>query len=225
MKILYIHQYFHTPEQGGGTRSYWIARKMVERGHQVVIITQSDEYKIKTIVNYENFKVIYLKGNYSNYMSKWNKVYSFISFMYKSILESTNQRDVDCVFATSTPLTIGIPALILKWLKNIPYVFEVRDLWPEFPIQIGAIKNKFLISILQFLEKTIYKNANHVIALSPGMQDGVIKYIPKSKTTVIPNMSKPDKFYPRLQDDALYEKYKLDKDKFFIVHFGAIAPK
>src|SRR6185312_16720347 len=99
--------------------------------------------------------------------------------------------DIDIVYATSTPLSVAIPAMVIKWLKGTPFIFEVRDLWPEVPIQMGAIKNKFIIKLLYKLEKKIYTSAKHVVALSPGMYDGVIKYgISPDKVSMVPNMSK-----------------------------------
>jgi glycosyltransferase involved in cell wall biosynthesis len=126
------------------------------------------------------------------------------------------------VFATSTPLTIGFPALILKWFRRIPFVFEVRDLWPEAPIQMGVIKNKFVIYCLKIFEKTIYNNANSIIALSPGMEKGVLECVNGSKTVaMIPNMAKIDLFYPRERDKNM-SKY-IDFDKFNVIYFGTIG--
>ncbi len=105
----------------------------------------------------------------------------FLKFMIQSTYFAFKEKDVDFVIATSTPLTVAFPALMRKWFKNTPFIFEVRDLWPEVPIQLGGIKNKILIKFLKWLKKTTYKNASHVVALSPGMQAGVTKHIPKEK--------------------------------------------
>src|SRR5690606_1718460 len=117
----------------------------------------------------------------------------------------------------------GITALYMKWFKKIPYIFEVRDLWPEVPIQMGAFKSPLIVKPTRWFEKTIYKNAKHVIALSPGMQDGVIKYIPKEKASMIPNMAKMDEFWPRDKNYNLIEQLRLKKDSFKIVHFGSLG--
>ena len=88
---------------------------------------------------------------------------------------------------------------------------------------MGAIKNSWTIKTTRLLEKVIYKNASRVIALSPGMQAGVVKYIPKEKTSMIPNMAKMDEFWPRGKNDQLMEKLGLKKDSFKIVHFGSLG--
>jgi len=224
MKILYIHQYFKTPSEPGGTRSYWIAQALLKRGHEVVMISSSNKFKDnKVSKKIDGIEVIYIKEEYNQNMSILRRLKSFVSFMLKSSSTALKQKDVDLVFATSTPLTVGFPALIMKWFKKIPYIFEVRDLWPEVPIQMGAMKNKFLRALAVKFEKTIYRNAQHVIALSPGMRDGVVKFIDKDKTSMIPNMSKVDQFFPRAKNEEFAEKIGLKSDTFKLVHFGALG--
>src|SRR5699024_6122687 len=197
-KILYIHQYFKTHSEPDGTRSYCIALELIKQGHQITMVTANpkavEEREEKEI---DGIKVIYLKEAYSQDMSIKQRLSSFIGFVRKSIQEAKTHKDIELVIATSTPLTVGITALYMKWFKKAPYIFEVRDLWPEVPIQMGAFKSPFIVKPTRWFEKKIYQNAEHVIALSPGMQDGVVKYIPKERTSMIPNMSKIDQFWPR----------------------------
>ena len=225
MNILYIHQYFKTPEEPGGTRSYWISQELIKRGHHVTVICATNErHPEATRLTANGIDVIYVKNEYNNYMPAYKKVISFISFIMAAIKAAKKEKDIDLVFATSTPLTVGYVAMRLKKIKHWRYVFEVRDLWPEFPIQIGAIKNKFVIKYLRGLERRIYKNSEFVIALSPGMQDGVVATgMPKEKTAMIPNMSKPDKFFPHEPDSAIVKEFDLDLTKFNVVHFGSMG--
>jgi len=182
--ILYIHQYFNTPSEAGGTRSYWLAKKLVDNGYNVTIYTTSgsidDNIVIKIV---DGIKVVYIKSNYNQIMSISKRIYSFLSFMIKASFYAFREKSIDLVFATSTPLTVGFPALFLKKIKKIPYIFEVRDLWPEVPIQMGGLKNKLLQKLAILFEKTIYKNAKYIIALSPGMYDGVVKHVSSSKVS------------------------------------------
>ena len=225
MKLLYIHQYFKTPAEPGGTRSYWISKEMIKRGHQVVMITSTNKNHPNAGVEMiDGIEVHYVKNAYNNYMSIPRKLWSFVNFIRLAIKESKKQKDIDLVFATSTPLTVGYIALKLKKAKGWKYVFEVRDLWPEFPIQIGAIKNKLAIKYLQKLEKNIYQQSEHVIALSPGMKDGVIAAgIPENKCTMVPNMSKPDEFFPHEPSKDIIEKFNIDMTKFNVIHFGSMG--
>ena len=172
----------------------------------------------------DGIEVHYIKNEYSNYMSKLAKLKSFGKFLIKSTKEAMKEKNVDVVFATSTPLTVGGVALALKRLKKWPYVFEVRDLWPEFPIQIGAIKNKTVQKMLRKFEKRIYDRSNHVVALSPGMKDGVIASgTPEEKVTIVPNMSKPEEFFPHEPNMAVANEFGIDMSKFNIIHFGSMG--
>src|SRR5690606_17517480 len=131
MKILYIHQYFKTPKEPGGTRSYWIARKLIEKGHHVTMLTSSDRYtESNKRQEIDGINVIYIKESYDQRMNVVRRLIAFTNFMLKATIIAFKQKDIDLVIATSTPLTIGFPALVLKKIKKVPYVFEVRDLWP-----------------------------------------------------------------------------------------------
>lgn len=225
MKILYIHQYFVTPQEPGATRSYWISKELVKRGHYVTVITGNSESKHEPgRFDREGIDVIYVKNLYNNSQTKLQKVWSFFKFIFQSIAVAAKEKDVDLVYATSTPLTIGAVALALRTLKGWRYVFEVRDLWPEFPIQVGAVTNPVLIWFLRKFEKRIYKRSEHVVALSPGMQEGVIKAgTPVEKTSMIPNMSKPDIFYPHEVNMDIVKQFDIDLTKFNVIHFGMLA--
>jgi|SRR5690554_368940 len=229
-KILYINQYFKHPAEPGITRSYWIAKELINRGYEVVMLAHRNELldhvknvKPVEITNIDGIKVIYIKNKYSNDMGVVKRAISFVNFMIRSTKYAYKEKDVDLVIATSTPLTVAFPALIRKWFKKTPFVFEVRDLWPEVPIQMGAIKNKILIKFLRWFEKITYKNALHVVALSPGMLDGVLKYVPKENTSMIPNMAKIDKFWPREPNDKLIQSMGLRKDSFKAIYFGQMG--
>src|SRR5690554_2860437 len=224
-KILYIHQYFKTPKEPGGTRSYWLAQELLKNGYEVTMVTTNKHQK-EPIQEYDadGIKVISYGIFYNQSMGIKDRLKSFTDFMVKSTRYALkHSKEYDFVFATSTPLTVGIPALLAKWFKKKKYIFEVRDLWPEVPIQMGAFKNPLVIGITRWLEKTIYKNAEHIIALSPGMQDGVVKYVSKEKTSMIPNMSKKDEFWPREKDYDLMEQIGLKRDYLKVIHFGSLG--
>ena len=225
MNILYIHQYFVTPQEPGATRSYWISKELVRRGHHVTVITGNSESKhAPGRFNRDGIDVIYVNNLYNNSQTKMQKVWSFVKFIFQSISVAKKEKNVDLVYATSTPLTIGAVALALRALKGWRYVFEVRDLWPEFPIQVGAVKNPLLIWALRKFEKRIYKCSEHVVALSPGMQEGVVKAgTPVRKTSMIPNMSKPDIFHPHEVDMEIVKRFGIDLNKFNVIHFGMLA--
>lgn len=224
MKILYIHQYFKTPREPGATRIYFLVEQLINDGHEVTVITQKKTGEIaREVVHIDGIKIVYLKNAYSNEMSIAARIKSFYLFMYKASLEAFKHKDTDLVIATSTPLSVGLPAFLLKKFRSIPFVFEVRDLWPEVPIQMGGLTNPIAKKLAIWFEKTIYKNAEHVVALSPGMYDGVIKYVGRDKVSMIPNMAKIDRFWPREKNFQIIQDLGLRVDSFKVIHFGTMG--
>jgi glycosyltransferase involved in cell wall biosynthesis len=209
MKILYIHQYFKTPDEGGANRSYFMAQALKAKGHEVEMLTAHNE------ANPLSKKVDGLKVHYLPVFLQ------FISLSKKFLREN---HDYKKVITTSTPLTVGFIALWIQKKFNIPYIFEVRDLWPEAPIQMGVIKNPLLKYWLEKQELKFYKNAERVIALSPGMRNHIEKKAPEVKVELIPNVADCDFFeMVNEKDEDLVLQYGV-KNKFVVSYFGAIGP-
>lgn len=233
MRVLYIHQYFTTRDGTTGTRSYEFAKYLTKQGHSVTVITGDSFLKkiepIKQSVFTKEYKlagirVIAIKNNYSNYMGFIQRIISFLKFMILSSVVALKLKNHDIIYATSTPLTVAIPALLTKKIKKVPYIFEVRDLWPEAPIQIGAIKSRISIRLLKSLEKKTYREARRIVTLSPGMEKGVLDTgISEKKVITIPNCSDLDLFGDISEKpDALLSKYQIH-DKFVVVHGGSMG--
>jgi glycosyltransferase involved in cell wall biosynthesis len=198
MKVIYLHQYFNTPEMSGGTRSYEIARRLVAAGNEVHMVTSWRNNDCSTsdwfTTNESGITVHWLPVTYSNHMSYLQRIFAFLRFAIFS-MSKTKELQGDIIFATSTPLTIAIPAVFAARKKNIPMVFEVRDLWPELPVAMGALRNPVLRWLATKLEKWAYDHSEAIIALSPGMKDGIIRAgYPSSRIAVIPNSSDNTEF-------------------------------
>ena len=198
MKIIYLHQYFNTPQMSGGTRSYEMAGRFVAAGHEFHMITSSREGNnnasrwVEEII--DGIHVHWLAVPYLNNMDFKGRILAFLKFAVASGIKACKIGG-DMIFATSTPLTIALPAVYAKMRLRKPMVFEVRDLWPELPIAVGVLKNPFLKESAKWLERFAYKNASHLVALPPGMADGVIKSgYPPDMLHVIPNSCDIDLF-------------------------------
>ncbi len=202
MHILYLHQYFVPPDGKGATRSYEVAKRMVQRGHKVTMITSSAAfppgYEFGSGANFlsiDGIDVRVLDVPYSNRLSYAQRLRAFVDFALRSTVQALREKDVDVVFATSTPLTIAIPAIAGKFRHRCPMIFEVRDLWPELPIAVGALKNPLIIRLARLLEATAYRNAVRVVALSPGMAAGIeATGYPRERIATIPNACDIDLF-------------------------------
>ncbi|NWO07112.1 MAG: glycosyltransferase family 4 protein [Alteromonadaceae bacterium] len=193
MKVIYLHQYFNIPSMSGGTRSYEIARRMVAAGHEVHMVTsyreQDSDRKGWFQTEEAGIQVHWYPVPYSNHMGFLQRVKAFFAFALAARKKAV-ELEGDIIFATSTPLTIALPAVPAARKKKVPMVFEVRDLWPEMPIAVGALKNPLLRFAARRLEHWAYHNAEAVVALSPGMKAGVVRTgYPAENVAVIPNSS------------------------------------
>lgn len=203
MLILYLHQHFTTREGSWGTRSYEFSRLLHEMGHEVTIICGASDRsglshrdgQLLEEHDLGNMRVLSLNVPYGQHMGYLRRMASFVWFMLLASWVALRQRDTDVIFATSTPLTIGVPALIAALFRRRPFVFEVRDLWPDVPIGLGVLRNRVFVALARSLEWLIYHRARHIVALSPGMKAGVVRRgIPPDRVTVIPNSSDNDLF-------------------------------
>lgn len=220
-RILYIHQYFKTPEEGGAIRSYYLAKGLVEQGFSVEMLTAHSE-KIPTHTQIDGINVHYLPVPYSNEMGFVKRLFSFYRFVKLAKKYIPQIKDIDLAYITSTPLTVGYLGLWLKNKKNIPYVFEVRDLWPTAPIEIGVIKGSLFKKYLYRLEKKIYQNAERIVALSPDMQKWIEEVAPSQTVDVIPNMA-DCAFFQQENKDPRLEAFYHAQNKFVITYFGSIG--
>jgi glycosyltransferase involved in cell wall biosynthesis len=197
MKVLYFHQHFVTPQGAGGIRSYAMARKLLERGHRVTMVCGSmgggDTGLSAPFVRgmrrgwVDGIEVIELDLPYSNSHGFLIRASIFLKFALRSVVLALREP-YDVVFATTTPLTAGIPGIVARWLRGKRFVFEVRDLWPELPREIGVISNPVVLGMMSVLEWLSYKSAHLLVGLSPGIVDGIARLgIDRNRIALIPN--------------------------------------
>ncbi|WP_052125159.1 glycosyltransferase family 4 protein [Vibrio sinaloensis] len=197
MKVLYFHQHFSTPKGTSGTRSYEMARRLIHHGHSVTMVCGSygggetglsepfAAGKREGVV--EGIHIIEFNLAYSNADGFFKRALTFAKFALKSIRLALTER-YDVLFATTTPLTAGIPGIVARWLRGKPFVFEVRDLWPELPKEMGVITNPVILGMMSALEWVSYRSAHRCIGLSPGIVEGIKRRgVANSRITMVPN--------------------------------------
>ena len=196
MKLLYIVQYFTFPNEADGTRPYDLAVSFVREGVDVTVLTSDTSGKAREKWSYierDGLKVYRLNCPYDNKMGFFRRIVSFCKFFINVSIKQFS-FDYDLMLSSSTPLTNGIPALVAKYFRNKPYIFEVRDVWPGVPIAMGYFKNKLIQKMLYAFEKEIYKKASYVVPLSIGMDENIKRRYPNDKSVVIPNISELNRF-------------------------------
>ena len=202
-------------------RSYYLAKALVDKGISTVVITTHNGSAIKKEM-VEGIEVHYLPIPYDNSFGFFKRVSSFLEFVWSIVREAGEFRDANICYAISTPLTIGLAAIWIKVRYKIPYYFEVGDLWPEAPGQLGIIKNSLLKSFLYKLEKSIYKRAEAIVALSEAIKEEIQRKVTGKKIYIIPNMADIDFYQPTAKRPDLEERFSV-RNKFVVSYIGTIG--
>lgn len=234
MKILLIHQAFVGPNEAGGTRHYELGQYLIRQGHKFTIVASNLSYLTgqstvegKGLVKeqiIDNIRVLRAYTYPSLHKSFVWRIISFLSFMFTSIIAALRAGKIDLVIGTSPPIFQALSAWLVSLLRRRPFLLEVRDLWPEFAIDMGVLKNPILISLSRWLERFLYARATHIVVNSPAYRDYLIqtKGIAENKVTLIPNGVDTTVFSGEENGDAIREKYRLD-NKFVVTYAGALG--
>jgi glycosyltransferase involved in cell wall biosynthesis len=210
VRVVYLHQYFLTPAEAGGVRSFHFARALASRGHDVHVVTATPPAAAVTsgpgaggasargraVETFDGVTVHRIDVPYDNAMTDRRRIRAFLSFALRGARLARSLRG-DVVVATSTPLTIAIPGIAATAGRRSPLVFEVRDSWPEVPLALGSLRNPLARTAALVLERLAYASSSTVVALSPGMADSVVRAgHPRGRTVVVPNVSDLERFDP-----------------------------
>lgn len=233
MHLLLIHQAFAGPDDPGGTRHFEFARHLVREGHTVTIVASNLAYKTgKPVVplrglvaeqQIEGVRVLRAYTLPTIHRSFVWRVVAFLSFMLTSAIAALRAGNVDLVMGTSPPIFQAVSAWIVSVLRRRPFLLEVRDLWPEFAIDIGVLKNPVLIWLSRRLEAFLYARATHLLVNSPAYRDYLMtKQVADERITLIPNGVDPTMFDPHADGSRLRKQTGLE-DKFVVTYAGALG--
>lgn len=206
MTILYIHQLFKTPAEGGGIRSWYLANALVKAGHAVQMISSHNEKEGSEII--DGIQVHYVHIPYDNSFGFMRRLWAYGWFVLKARQVAKKIGTADLAYVMTTPLTTGFIATWIKRKLNIPYYFEVGDLWPDIPIEMGVIKNPALKKWLFSKEKEFYDQAEKVIALSPDIAANICTKT-ATPVEVIPNMADTAFFKPTFRTEEISHEMPL----------------
>lgn len=233
MKILMLVQIFETPRDTGSERHYFIAKSFAQSGHQVEVVTANIDYKnacprfdaksSSRIVDGGGVKITYLPVYTRIRGSFWGKLAFFLSFCFAAIREIASAKDVNAVYAVSTPLTVGALGLLASKLKRVPFYFEVTDLWPDAAIETGAVKSKTLITMARALERICYASADRIVCLTEGIRRGVLAHKGSAKKALlVPNGVDFSLFEPVPEEETARLRSSLGfNGKFVAMYIGA----
>lgn len=233
MKILLINQVFVSPEEPGHTRHFEMGKYLKDRGHELVIVASDLNYQTgqRTVARRglyaeQSFDGVRVLRSYiypAIHRSYFWRVIAFFSFMFSSIWTALRVRDVDLIIGTTPPIFQAVSAWLVAVARRKPFLLEVRDLWPEFGIGMGVLKNPVIIGLSRWLEAFLYKRATHILVNSPAYRDYMLaKGVSGGKVTCIPYGTDVEMFNPSVDGSFIRRKLNLE-DKFVVLYAGALG--
>lgn len=233
MKILLINQVFVSPDEPGHTRHFEMGKYLKERGHELVIVASDLNYQTgqRTVERrglyaeqiFDGVRVLRSYIYPAIHRSYFWRVIAFFSFMFSSIWTALRVKDLDLVMGTTPPIFQAASAWVVAALRRKPFLLEVRDLWPEFGISMGVLKNPLIIALSRWLENFLYKRATHILVNSPAYREYMLaKGVPADKVTYIPYGTDVDMFNPSIDGSSIRKELKLE-DRFVVLYAGALG--
>jgi len=233
MKILLVNQVFVSPDEPGHTRHFEMAKFLQTRGHELVIVASDLNYQTggrtvahKGVFAEQNFDGVHVLRSYmypALHRSYFWRTISFFSFMFSSMWTALQVRDVDLVMGTTPPIFQAVSAWFVSLVRRKPFLLEVRDLWPEFGVSMGVLRNPIVIGLGRWLEKSLYARATHILVNSPAYKEYMIaKGVPEKKITYIAYGTDVDMFNPQVDGSSIRDELNL-QDKFVVLYAGALG--
>ncbi|HEX9330815.1 MAG TPA: glycosyltransferase family 4 protein, partial [Anaerolineales bacterium] len=233
MKILLLNQSFVSPDEPGHTRHFEMAKYLRGCGHEMVIVGSDSNYQtgLRTVERkglyveqmIDGVRVLRAYSAQTLHRSYFWRFISFFSFMFSSVWAALQVKNVDLIMGTTPPIFQAVSAWFVAFVRRKPFLLEVRDLWPEFAISMGVIKNPMVIALAHWLEKFLYARATHILVNSPAYKEYILgKGVPEDKITFVPYGTDINMFNPNVDGSTIREKLGL-KDKFLVLYAGAMG--
>lgn len=231
MHILIIHQAFASLDEPGGTRHHEFARLLAARGHRVTVIASPVSYITGASLTPSplpsgeghrgegGVKILRAAVYSAHHKSFLHRLLAFFSFMLSSFWLGLGVQGVDLVWGTSPPIFQGVTAWVLARLKGARFLFEVRDLWPQFAVAVGVLRNPLLIRASEWLESALYRHSDRVMVNSPGFRAQVEARGAKC-VTLVPNGADPAMFNPHDRGEDFRRAHDLE-GRFVVTYAGA----
>ncbi len=235
MKILLINQSFVSPNEPGHTRHFEMAQYLRKHGHELVIVGGDVNYQTgqqttkrqrifeNVEQNIDGVRILRAYVYPSLHRSYFWRIVSFFSFMFSSVWTALQVKDFDLVMGTTPPIFQAVSSWVVSLVRRKPFLLEVRDLWPEFGIGMGVLKNPVIIAMSRWLENFLYARATHILVNSPAYRKYLLeKGIPESKVTFIPYGTDVEMFNPGVDGTVIRNKLGVG-DKFIVLYAGAMG--
>lgn len=234
MKIIFLTDQFPPERNVPATRTWEHVSRWVKEGHEVTIITTAPNHPEGKLLNgyknrwyatemMEGVRVVRVKSYITANQGVFKRTLDYLSFMVTGGVAALFQPRPDVLVSTSPQFFCAVAGWVVTRLRCLPWVFELRDLWPESIVAVGAMKESLAIRLLTWLEMTMYRAADRVVAVTNGLKQNLVdRGIDPGKISVVRNGCDTTRFYPRPKDEALLDRFGL-RGKFVAGYFGTIG--
>ncbi|MGH2562389.1 MAG: glycosyltransferase family 4 protein [Thermomicrobiales bacterium] len=235
MKLLLIHQIFVSGREPGSTnRHYEFGKWMIARGDQLAVVgSQINYHSGKQVHNdrgglyykeeTDGIEILRAFAPEGHHRSFLRRILAFNVFAVTSLWAGLRVQQIDVVMGTCAPIFQVPTALLVARLRRKPFVFEVRDLWPDFAIEMGVLQNAVLKVLARRLEQFLYRQADHILVNSPAFRDHLVaEGVPPSKISFVPNGVTVEKFNPADKGESIRARLGLG-DKFIVMYAGTLG--
>ncbi|MCP4589553.1 MAG: glycosyltransferase family 4 protein [bacterium] len=232
MRLLYIHQHFVSGDGFGPNRSYDVSRHLVNMGHEVVMVCgiywqsgleEMPWWRWFRTDWIDGIKVVVCNVPYHNKMGIPARMWAFFKYMILATIAAVRERGIDLFFVTSTPTTVAVPGRIAATLKRRPYIFEVRDLWPEDLLAAERIKPGLQYKVWEWLEKFGYGKARKILLVSKGFHDRLLErgFPPEMLETIV--LGADGALFAELKPNHEYLRHHGLEGKTIAVYAGSVS--
>ena len=228
LTVTFLTHYF-PPEVGAPqARLSELAKRMVEQGVKVIVVTGMPNYPSGVVMEgYRDRWWMTEKINGATVLRTWviparnqgffKRIVNHLSFTFSSLSAIERLGPVDVIFVESPPLLIGLSALIYSWASRAPFVFNVSDIWPQSAVELGALHNPLVIRMAEWLERYVYQRAARISVVTQGILDQLAaRGIPREKLFLLTNAVDASTFKPAPPDRELAERLGVDGRKVFL---------
>ena len=234
LNILFLTDNFPPERNVPAMRTWEHVSRWVKDGHKVTIITTAPNFpQGKPLAGYTNrwymkedmggVTVIRVKSYIAANEGFLKRILDYVSFMVTGGIVAMFQKRPDILITTSPQFFCAVAGWVVSRLRRLPWIFELRDLWPASIVAVGAMKEGIAIKTLYWMEMSMYRAADRVIAVTKGLkQDLVDRGIPSDKIVVVRNGADTNRCTPRPKDATFVEKFGL-QGKFVVGYYGTIG--
>lgn len=235
MRILFLSHYYSPEVNAPATRTSEHCIRWARAGHDVTVVTCAPNCPNGVVYpGYRNslwpqteviegVRVVRVGTYLAPNAGTVRRILNFLSYMVMAVLASLRQPRPDVIVATSPQFFCGWAGVLVSWFRRVPFVLEIRDIWPESIEAVGAMRSRLLLRVLEWLERRMYLAADHIVAVGDGYRDRIVQRADVAHhISVITNGVDPARFVPRPPDPAFLRAWNLD-GKFVCSYIGTIG--